>query len=86
MALGFWGFNQDGISSQKEKSPPLLWEKVLVTACAPDCKCVVTATATLEGSLRSLHINKCDRGHDAVIAELDAAARARALELAGRVK
>jgi hypothetical protein len=68
-----------------DKMPtPLLLEKFLVTASSPNCKCVVTATSTLDGNVLSLPIHKCAKNHDAVIAQLAVVARDQVLFMVNR--
>ena len=62
---------------------PVLLEKFLVIASAPDCKCSVTATSTLGAHVLAIATHKC-KGHDEIIAQLTAVARQHVEIMANR--
>lgn len=70
----FSGFNAE---SPAEPVPELsLLEKFLVTATSTSCKCVVTATSTIDKQIIAIAVRQC-KGHQAVIDRLTAAAKFR---------
>ncbi|HKV94928.1 MAG TPA: hypothetical protein VJW20_20450 [Candidatus Angelobacter sp.] len=58
----------------KMPQPPILLEKFVVIASAPDCKCSVTATSTLDAAVIVIATHEC-KGHEERIQQLKAIAR-----------
>jgi hypothetical protein len=75
----FSGFVQVDGTKTEPKTELYLLEKFMVTACATECRCVVTATATLDSKVRTIAVKKCRNDHDAVMTKLSAAAKFRVL-------
>ncbi|HZU33141.1 MAG TPA: hypothetical protein VFB79_18645 [Candidatus Angelobacter sp.] len=66
--------------AQPAKEPEILFvDKVLVVAHAPDCKCVATATSTMDKHVLAVIVNQCRKEHTETASRLREAAKNRAI-------